>query len=127
MISAGLAAGKWLLAGNWKWALPLAAALAAGAWGYVQRTNYIECKAGWAKSEADAKQAALDAAALDAERTREIETRANAEKIAIRQEAREREDAINRTTDSLACADSGPFNALFDGVRKRQSAGSRKP
>lgn len=55
MLGVAIAAGKWLLAGNWKWAVPSAIAAAAVLWGGLQRFNYLECKAERATSIATAE------------------------------------------------------------------------
>lgn len=125
-------AGPFLLflRANWTWLVPSAIALAAGLYAGIQRMNYLECKSGWAQERAEAVMAEIDALERDATNTRKIEQQANAARVEIRNDAREREDAINRTEPTaLDCPRSQPFNALFDSVRsrQRQKAGGGQP
>jgi hypothetical protein len=96
--------------------------LALGVYAGAQRINYLECKTARAADAAAGRQAELDALRLNAENVREIRAKAEAEKAVLQQEARDREDAINRMHDG-ACRDSAPYRALYDGVRARQRAG----
>lgn len=105
------------------WAL---VALAIG-WALVERSDYYGCVAARAGDKAAAEEMARTMAELDAINTRELQAKANAEKELIRQEARNREDAINRAANSNVCGASQPFRALFDGVRERQRARSGEP
>lgn len=60
-----LTAGKWLLAGNWKWAVPPAIAAVAVIYAGTQRINYLECKSNHAEGIAKADQKAREFQAKD--------------------------------------------------------------
>lgn len=55
MIGLAFTAGRWLLAGNWKWAVPCAVAGVAVIYAGTQRINYLECKSERATARADAE------------------------------------------------------------------------
>jgi hypothetical protein len=65
--AAAIGAGKWLLAGNWKWAVSSAIAAIAVVYAGAQRLNYLGCKADRAESVAAAKRAVRAFQAKDRE------------------------------------------------------------
>lgn len=44
-VGAAVTAWRWLVGGNWTWAVPSAIAVAAVVYGGLQRLNYLECSA----------------------------------------------------------------------------------
>jgi hypothetical protein len=113
--------GAFLLA-NWRWVLPLLAALGLAIDDGLHRVWLADCTAARAKDIADADRAALEQIKRDRDKRAEIDQQHQAEVDKIRQEASSRESEILKAARSTVCNTSGPFNALFNGVRREQDA-----
>jgi hypothetical protein len=111
--------GAFLLA-NWRWVLPLLAALGLAIDDGLHRVWLADCTAARAKDIADADRAALEQIKRDRDKRAEIDQQHQAEVEKIRQEASSRESEILKATRSTVCNTSGPFNALFNAIRREK-------
>lgn len=85
--------------------------------GLVERSNYLEEKAGRLADHDAAVTAAFNAQQADAKATAIIETKHAKEIATIRANLTSRDASIIRAAPSAACVGSPPMGVLFDGLR----------
>jgi hypothetical protein len=109
------------------WLIALAALLAGGSFGLIERADYLEEKVARARDLDAARQAALAAQVADAEHTRQLEDQHAAEIAALKEQAHARTLAIAQAPVTDVCAASPAMRALFDGLRARPAAAGAGP
>ncbi len=111
---------------NWlstaPWLVALAGILGGGAFGGIERLNYLEEKAARAQDLDRTQQAVLKAKAGDAAKTRQLEDEHAAEVAKLKEQANARDLAIASVPSTDICAVSPAMRSLFDGLRTRAAA-----
>jgi hypothetical protein len=110
---------------NWlsvtPWLIALAGILGGGAYGVVERMNYLGEKAARAEDLDHARQAALKAKADDATKTKQLEDEHATEVAKLKEKANARDVAIAQVPVTVDCVASPAMRALFDGLRTRSA------
>jgi hypothetical protein len=111
---------NWLSAAPWL--IALASILGGGAFGGIERMNYLEEKTARAEDLDLAQQTVLKAKADDAAKTRQLEDEHAAEVAKLKEQANARDIAIAQAPVTVDCVASPAMRALFDGLRARTAA-----
>jgi hypothetical protein len=111
-----VSAGRWLIAGNWKWALPTAAAALAIGYGSVQRMNYLGCQAERARSIAAAEKAARDFTEADRKHAEQLVGDYALEIAQLQERYENAQMRLNRAASVAACGNTPAARAFDDGV-----------
>ena len=107
----------WLSAAPWL--IALAGVIGGGAFGGIERMNYLEEKSARASALYNAQQATLKAQVEDAIRTKAIEDAHASEVAKLKEQANARDIAIALAVPTNACTGSPAMRALFNGLRAR--------
>lgn len=107
----------WLSAAPWL--IALVGVVGGGAFGGIERMNYLEEKSAHAADVAEAQKIVLKAKTEDAVRTKTLEDAYASEISNLKEKARARDIAITQAPPTAACAVSPAMRALFDGLRAR--------
>ena len=110
-------AGKWLFAGNWKWAVPSAIAAVAVIYAGTQRLNYLGCKADRINDELAHKQALLDQKEADGKLTAEILGQQAGRIAELSAKGATHTEIIRHVPITTACSASPAMRAADDGLR----------
>lgn len=110
---------------------PVALALIAGVWGYIERQGrqLAELEAAQQRDRADANAAVVARMQADAANNARIVTDYAAEIARLQEAERDLRNAIALAPTSNACGASGPIRVLLDGVRREagQARDGRSP
>ncbi len=120
---------RWLADGNWKWALPSIVAVVAVAYAGVQRINYLDCKADWAQSIADAEKAAREFTDADRRHAEHLVGEYAGEIAELQEKYDNAQIKLNRAAPVLACGNTPAARAFDDGVSalEREAGGGAAP
>jgi hypothetical protein len=111
-----ITAGKWLLGGNWKWAVPAAISAAAVVYAGAQRINYLGCKADRAQSIAAAEKAARDHLEADRRHGERLVGEYALEIAQLQEKYENAQNRLSRAASVAACGNSPAARAFDDGV-----------
>lgn len=116
MIALAVKAWRWLAAGNWKWAVPTAIAVAAVVFGGLQRINYLDCKADRTADQLAYRDAIIEQKNRDRKLADEIIT-GQAQTIAqLAQKTNTHTEIIRNVPVTTACPDQPAMRAADDGL-----------
>jgi len=119
-------AAKWLLAGNWKWAVPSAIAAVAVIYAGTQRLNYLGCKADRAESIAAAERAVREFQAKDKEHADALVGQYAGEIAELQGKYEDAQIRLARAGSVAGCNSTSAARAFDDGVRTlEREAGDR--
>jgi hypothetical protein len=116
--------GKWLIAGNWKWAVPSAIAAGAVLYAGLQRLNYLDCKADRINDKLAHQQALLDQKEADGKLTAEILGQQAGRIAELSAKGATHTEIIRHVPVTTACSTSPAMRAADDGLR---DLGFRRP
>jgi hypothetical protein len=118
VIGLAVTASRWILAGNWKWAVPSALALVAVVYAGIQRINYLECKSDRAESIAQAEKALNEFKAKDHALAVKLVGEYAGEVAELQGKYEDAQIRLARTQSVAACGNTPAARAFIDGVHQ---------